>query len=81
MKRKVIDLGFCLRCKEDLEGMLTRIVKGVKFCYLCSFDLEENSMELQEAISFAKEYAKNMTEKKQSLGKPYHVKKQLKEDP
>ena len=57
---KEIDLGFCPRCKEDFNGMMTRVVKGVKFCYLCSFDLEENNIELNQWISWAKEYAKNM---------------------
>ena len=56
----MIDLGFCPRCKEDLEGMMTRVVRGVKFCYLCSFDLEENKIELDEWVSWAKSYAKNM---------------------
>jgi len=58
---KVIDLGFCPRCKEDLEGMMTRVVKGVKFCWLCSFEVEENRRELNTWISWAKEYQKEMT--------------------
>jgi Zn-finger nucleic acid-binding protein len=61
--KKEINLGFCPRCKSDFhEGgeMMTRVVKGVRFCYLCSFDLEENKIELNQWVSWAKEYAKNM---------------------
>jgi len=59
---KIVDLGFCPRCKEDLEGMMTRIVRSVKFCYLCSFDLTDvpNDPELAQWVSWAKDYAKNM---------------------
>lgn len=59
---KVVDLGFCPRCKSDLEGMMTRIVRGVKFCYLCSFDFTDvpNDPELDQWVRWAKEYAKNM---------------------
>jgi len=59
---KEIDLGFCPRCKEPLDGMMTRVVRGVKFCYLCSFDLtdEPNDPELTQWISWAKDYNKNM---------------------
>ncbi len=55
---KVIDLGFCPRCKAYLGDM--RVIKGVKFCWLCSFDVEEDRMELQRWIGWAKDYAKNM---------------------
>lgn len=51
-----INLGFCPRCKEDLEGMMTRIVDGVTFCYLCSFDIEEDRIERQNWVRWAKEY-------------------------
>jgi len=57
--KEVIDLGFCPRCKEDLVGMMTRVVKGVKFCYLCSFEVEENVTDRQW-IGWAKEYKLNM---------------------
>ena len=59
-KTKIIDLGFCPRCKEDLDGMMTRVVDNVKFCYLCSFDIEEDRMQRQNWVSWAKEYKKNM---------------------
>ena len=55
---KILDIGFCPRCKEDLEGMMTRNFKGVKFCYLCSFDLEETPSE-RHWVKWAKDYAKN----------------------
>lgn len=55
---KVIDLGFCPRCKAYLGDM--RVIKGVKFCWLCSFDVEADRMELQRWIGWAKDYAKNM---------------------
>lgn len=60
---KEIDLGFCPCCKSDFHKggeMMNRVIKGVKFCYLCSFDLEENRTELNQWLSWAKEYAKNM---------------------
>jgi len=59
MKRE-IDLGFCPRCKEDLEGMMTKIVDGVKFCHLCGCDLEENQIERHSQVQWARDYAKNM---------------------
>lgn len=59
-EQKIIDLGFCPRCKEDLEGMMARVVKGVKFCHLCSFEVEENVTDRQW-IRWAKEYKRNMT--------------------
>lgn len=58
MSRKIIDLGFCPRCKEDLDGMMTGILGGVKFCYLCSCDLEENHIERETWIRWAKVRAK-----------------------
>jgi len=63
MAKKVVDLGFCPRCKSDFhEGgeMMTRVVDGVRFCYLCSYDVEENRMERQTWVRWAREYAENM---------------------
>lgn len=58
---KIIDLGFCPRCKEDLEGMMTRVKWNIKWCWLCSFDLEEAlRSERVACISFAKDYKENM---------------------
>ena len=57
MKRKEINLGFCPRCKEDLEGMMTRKVQEVVFCHLCSFDIEDESDKGKSWIRFAREYA------------------------
>lgn len=60
VKVKVVDLGFCPRCKEDISLMMTREIWEVKWCYLCSFDLEEAPRDEREAcIRFAKEYKKN----------------------
>ena len=61
--KKVIDLGFCPRCKSDFhEGgeMMTRVVDNVKFCWLCSFDIEENRTQRRNWVRWAKEYAENM---------------------
>ena len=63
MTKKVVDLGFCPRCKSDFHKggeMMTRVVSGVKFCWLCSFDVEDDRMERQNWVSWAKDYAKNM---------------------
>lgn len=57
---EVIDLGFCPRCKEDLERMMTRVKCGIKWCHLCSFDLEESPAEKGSWIRWAKEYDKEM---------------------
>ncbi len=58
---KIIDLGFCPRCKEDITQMMTRVRWGIRWCYLCSFDLEEASKGEREAcIRFAREYKENM---------------------
>jgi uncharacterized protein (DUF983 family) len=57
---KIIDLGFCPRCKSDTGDMMTKVVKGVKFCWLCGCDVEEDSMELDRWVRWAKSYAENM---------------------
>lgn len=57
--KKPINLGFCPRCKSNFP-MMTREIDGVVFCYLCSFNIEEDRMERQNWVSWAKEYAKNM---------------------
>ncbi len=58
---KIIDLGFCPRCKEDITQMMTRVRWGIRWCHLCSFDLEEASKSERDAcIRFAREYKKNM---------------------
>lgn len=59
MTKEPINLGFCPRCKEELDGMLTRVKKGVVFCYLCSFDAEEEGS-VNQWVSWAKEYKKEM---------------------
>lgn len=61
MATKIIDLGFCPRCKEDIADMMTRVKWGIKWCWLCSFDLEEASRSEREAqIRWAKDYSLNM---------------------
>ena len=62
MKRKEINLGFCPRCKEELEGMMTRKVQEVVFCHLCSFDVEEDPHEKRNWLNFAREYKSEMAE-------------------
>ena len=58
---KIIDLGFCPRCKENLEGMMTREKFGIKWCHLCSFDVEENESGDRESwIRWAKQYKEEM---------------------
>ena len=57
----VVDLGFCPRCKEPLDGMMTREKWGIKWCYLCSFDLEEAPKPERDAqIRWAKQYKEEM---------------------
>ena len=57
--KKVINLGFCPRCKEELDGMMTRDLKGVTFCHLCSFDAEDEGS-VRQWVAWAKDYKKNM---------------------
>ena len=57
--KKVITLKFCPRCKEDFEGMMTRIIHNVTFCYLCSFDAEDEGS-VRQWVAWAKDYKKNM---------------------
>jgi len=57
----MIELPFCPRCKEDLEGMMTRSFRGVLWCHLCSFDVEESPKSEQDhQVAWAKEYKKEM---------------------
>jgi hypothetical protein len=61
--KEVIKLGFCPRCKEQLEeNMMKKVVRNVEFCYLCGFDLTDipNDPELGQWVRFAKEYKKEM---------------------
>jgi hypothetical protein len=60
--RKIINLGFCPRCKEDLGGMVTRRIQEVVFCHLCSFDVEESAHEKRNWLKFAREYASEMVD-------------------
>jgi hypothetical protein len=57
--KEPINLGFCPRCKEELNGMMTRTLKGVVFCYLCSFDAEDEGS-VRQWVVWAKDYKKNM---------------------
>jgi len=59
---KIIDLGFCPRCKEDLEGMMTGVVNNVKFCHLCACDLRENRVERDTWVRWARARAKEEAE-------------------
>jgi hypothetical protein len=61
-RKKTINIGFCPRCKEDLEGMMTRQVEEVVFCHLCSFDVEESTREKRNWLKFAREWASEMAE-------------------
>jgi len=61
MRKEVVDLGFCPRCKEDITAMMTRVAWGIKWCYLCSFDLEEAPIgERESAIRWAEQYKAEM---------------------
>jgi len=69
-KKKVIDLGWCPRCKGDFydsdvnegdqkpgELATTRILYGIRWCRMCSFDLEESRIQKQQWVRFAKDRA------------------------
>lgn len=36
-----IELPECPACKTEIDGMMTRVYRGVRWCHLCSFDVEE----------------------------------------
>lgn len=60
---EIIDLGFCPRCKEDLEGMMDHVWQGIRWCYLCPFDLQEGTaQQRQHWIYWAKEYAREIAD-------------------
>jgi len=54
VEEQVIRLEFCPRCKEELQGMLVRTIAGVVFCWLCSFDVEEEPMEKERWLRWAR---------------------------
>ena len=70
MPKKVIDLGWCPRCKGDFydsdvnegdqnpdELATTAIMWGIRWCRFCSIDLEENRRERETWVQFAKNRA------------------------
>ena len=70
MPKKVIDLGWCPRCKGDFydsdvnegdqksnEIPTTRILYGIRWCRFCSIDLEENKRERKQWIGWTKSRA------------------------
>jgi|WetSurMetagenome_2_1015567.scaffolds.fasta_scaffold11064_10 hypothetical protein len=57
--KEPINLGFCPVCKENFDGCMTRVVRGVVFDWLCSFNAEE-SYTVGQYVSWAKDYQKNM---------------------
>jgi len=53
---KVLDLGFCPRCKEPLQRMKSQVVQGVRFCWLCGWDIREEHT-VRRWVRWAKSYA------------------------
>jgi hypothetical protein len=54
--QKVLDLGFCPRCKDfldDLKGLKSRVVASVKFCVFCSMHVELDKKELDMYVKWA----------------------------
>ena len=55
-KPQLIDLGFCPRCRDvidGLKGLKSRVVAGVKFCVFCAWHVENDSSELQMYVAWA----------------------------
>ena len=62
MSEGVLDLGFCPRCKDvvdGLRGLKSRSVGGVKFCIFCAWHVESDEAELKRHVSWARDYKKN----------------------
>jgi hypothetical protein len=60
--QKVLDLGFCPRCKDvldDLKGLKSRVVASVKFCIFCSMHIELDKKELEMYLKWAKTQAQS----------------------
>jgi hypothetical protein len=59
---KVIDLGFCPRCKDVLlptmGGLPVKVIEGVKFCNLCAWHVESDPAERKKWVEWAKTEAK-----------------------
>jgi hypothetical protein len=57
---ELVDLGFCPRCKDvvdGLKGLKSRIVSGVKFCVFCAWRVENDKVELKRYVAWAKNYS------------------------
>lgn len=61
MQQKVLDLGFCPRCKDvidGLNGLKSKVVAGVKFCIFCAWHVEIKKADFEKYVAWAKEYKK-----------------------
>jgi hypothetical protein len=61
--QKVLDLGFCPRCKDivdGLKGLKSKIVAGVKFCIFCAWHVESHQGEIERYVAWAEEYKKSL---------------------
>ncbi len=70
--QKVLDLGFCPRCKDvidDLTGLKSRVVATVKFCVFCAMHVELDKKELDMYVSWAQTQEKysNLPKEEASL--------------
>ena len=62
MSEGVLDLGFCPRCKDvvdGLKGLKSRSVSGVKFCIFCAWHVESDEAELKRYVAWAEGHKKN----------------------
>ena len=58
-KPGLIDLGFCPRCKDALDGLRglkRRIVGNIAFCVFCAWHVENDAVALQRYAVWAKGY-------------------------
>ncbi len=61
--RHIIEPDRCLRCGEELQGMMTRVWGGVRWCHLCSFDIEDAPTSEQDVfLQAARDWEANREE-------------------
>ncbi len=53
---ELVDLGFCPRCKVELEETLTAVIDMVLFCSLCRPDMIKQGESPDRYVQFAIKY-------------------------
>ncbi len=54
----LVDLGFCPRCKVEIEETTTGVIDRVRFCVLCRTEMREKKEDPAPWVAWAIRYKK-----------------------